>query len=207
MKYDIKLRFEKEFEEDPKNYKGSRIGCGWVEIESAIKFPVNIMRTNDNQHMFVKYPFVKNGDGYFEVISPLDRETREELDKKILAEFHELNRRGFYNPEISEVKVKILQEDIQYGKISVKGYASIRIEDFIIRNIAIKESYGELFVQMPQYRDENGTYHDLVYGSNDFMQLQIKKEVLHAYEREKNIQQKEVSYAKNKINKETVPKM
>lgn len=208
MNYEIKLRYQKEFKENPDTYKGSCVGSGWVEMDSAIKFPVYILRTKDNKRMFVKYPQIKTEDGYLDIIYPLDKATRQELNMKILKAFQKLVTKGFDNPEISDVKITIPKQDMQYGKIAVKGYASIRIENFVIRNIAIKESDNGLFVQMPQYKDQDGEYHDLVYGTNDFMQIRIKNEVLDAYKMEKELQQKAVQKVSGKeIKKNIVPKL
>lgn len=208
MNYEIKLRYQKEFQENPDTYKGSCIGSGWVEMDAAIKFPVYIMRTTDNTRMFIKYPQVKTEDGYLDVIYPLNKETREELNTEILKEFRKLVTKGFDNPEISDVKITIPKQDMQYGKITIRGYASIRVEDFIIKNIAIKESERGLFVQMPQYKDQNGEYHDLVYGTNDFMQIRIKNEVLAAYEEERKLREKALHKTKGKeIKKDVIPKI
>lgn len=194
MNYEIKLRMEREFEKDPRNFKGSRIGSGWVEVESAFKFPVNILRTNDNSRMFVKYPckLDRNGE-YRNVVFPINKDFREKLDEDILLEFHNLIRKGLDNPEISNVRVNVLPEDIKNGKITVKAYASVEISGFVINDIAIKESSKGFLVQMPQYRDGNGQYHDMVYGTNKLMQIQISNAVLEAYEKEKALQQEKTN--------------
>lgn len=214
MNYDIKLHMETEFEKDPINYKGSRIASGWVEIESAFKFPVNILRTNDNSRMFVKYPDTKNKDGkYINIVFPVKEELREELNEAIISELHNLLKKGFENPEISNVKVNVLSEEIKIGKMTIKGYATIEISGFIISGITIKESSKGLFVQMPQSKDKHGQYHDMFYGTNKFMQIQISNAVLEAYKGEKKLalektnEYKARQYLGKDVEAEKIPKM
>lgn len=182
MNYKVNLRVEKEFFENTAAYQGSRIATGWIEIESAIKFPVNVLRTKDNKRMFVKYPNTQNRDGsYTNIVFPVQEELREELDSAVIEEVHNEIRKGLDNPEISNVKVHVLPEEIKNGKISIKGYASVVISGIVINGITIKEGLKGLFIQMPQSRDGNGQYHDIVYGTNAIMQIQMKNIVLDAY--------------------------
>ncbi len=183
MNYEINLRVEKSFIESPSNYQGSRIATGWIEVESAIKFPVNVLRTKDNKRMFVKYPNTQNNEGrYTNVVFPVQEGLREELDAAVIAEVHNELRRGLENPDISSIKIHVLPEDIKSGKISIKGYASVVISGIVINGITIKEGLKGLFIQMPQSRDESGHYHDICYGTNETMRIKLENEILDAYE-------------------------
>ena len=195
MNYEINIRVEKEFVENPTNYQGSRIAAGWIEVESAIKFPINVLRTKDNKRMFVKYPNTPKGEGeYTNIVFPIQEGLREELDNAVIAEVHNELRKGLNNPEISSVKIHVLPQALKNGKISIKGYASVVISGIVINGIAIKEGMKGMFIQMPQSRDSTGQYHDIVYGTNATMQIQIENRVLDAYkekeiENEKNARQ------------------
>ena len=195
MNYEINIRVEREFLENPTNYQGSRIAAGWIEVESAIKFPINILRTKDNKRMFVKYPNTQKGEEeYTNIVFPIQDGLREELDNAVIAEVHKELRKGLNNPDISSVKIHVLPEELKNGKITIKGYASVVISGIVINGITIKEGMKGLFIQMPQSRDNMGQYHDIVYGTNVNMQIQIENKVLDAYkqkkiEQEKNIRQ------------------
>lgn len=185
MNFDIKISVEKEFENNPKEYVGNRLGSGWVEVDGAFKFPVNILRTKDNRRMFVKYPEIQNGDGeYNNVVFPVDKELREEVENAVMKEFRKLLTKGLNNPQITSVRVTLLPEEIKIGKIAIKGYASINISGFAVNRIQIKEGANGPFVQMPQTKDKHGQYHDICYGTNKIMQTQIINEVLECYEKE-----------------------
>ena len=185
MELNIKLSLDKELEKNSVEYTGNTFASGWVEVDSAFKFPVNVMRKKDGSSLFVAYPSIRNqNDEYSNVVFPVDETLREKVNAAVMEEFKALTLKGLHNPEIDSVRVSVLPEAIQNGKIAIKGYASIMISGFAINGITIKESSKGLFVQMPQKRDSSGQYQDIVYGTNSLMQTQIKEAVLDKYNEE-----------------------
>ena len=185
MQFDIKLSLDKEFEKNPNEYKGTRLASGWVEVENAFKFPIQILKKKNESNMFVKYPDVPDGNGeYSNIVFPTDEKLRESLNMAILNEMKNHLMKGLNNPSIDKVRVNVLKDEIHNGKITVKGFASIMIGGFAINGITIKAGEKGLFVQMPQRRDSSGQYQDMVYGTNALMQSQIKDAVLEKYTEE-----------------------
>lgn len=185
MELNIKLSLDKELEKNSVEYTGNTFASGWVEVDSAFKFPVNVMRKKDGSSLFVAYPSIRNkNDEYSNVVFPIDESLREKVNAAVMEEFKKLTLKGLHNPEIDSVRVNVLPEVIQNGNIAIKGYASIMISGFAINGITIKESSKGLFVQMPQKRDSSGQYQDIVYGTNSLMQTQIKEAVLDKYNEE-----------------------
>lgn len=185
MELNIKLSLNKEFEEKTTEYTGNTFASGWVEVDSAFKFPVRVMRKNDGSSLFVAYPSIQNqNEEYNDVVYPVDKTLRESVNAAVMEEFKKLTIKGLHNPEIDSVRVNVLKNEIRNGQIAIKGYASIMVSGFVINGIMIKESSKGLFVQMPQKRDSSGKYQDIVYGTNSLMQTKIKSAVLEKYNEE-----------------------
>lgn len=197
MEYNIKLSLDKEFAKNPNEYTGTRLASGYVEVNSAFKFPVSVLKKKNEATMFVKYPDIQDDMGeYHNVVFPVDADLREKLNLAVIAELKNELMKGFKNPEIDQVRVNIWQNETKTGNVDILGYASIMISGFAINGIVIKEGLKGIFVQMPQSRDASGKYHDIVYGTNSLMQTQIKEAVLKKYQEEYS---KFVSTKENKI--------
>ena len=172
-----------------KRKEGSCLASGWVEIENAIKFPIRVMKWNNpktnKDEMFVGYPNKKSGDEYENILYPKDPNVRRQIQDAVLKEVREklIRNEGLDIPDVSEVRVALLKEQKKTGSVAVKAVASITICGIEINGITIKEGKYGMFVQMPQRRERNGEYRDVVYGINAPMQEKIKKAVLDEYER------------------------
>lgn len=192
MKFDINLSLNKDFEKKPTEYTGTKIAKGYVEVNDAFKFPVQVLKKKSEAQMFVKYPDIPDeNDNYRNIVFPVDEELRNTLNLAIINEVKSMLMKGLSNPEIDSVRVNVLQTDIRSGNVATKGYASVLISGFVINGISIKETGKGLFVQMPQMRDASGQYSDIVYGTNALMQKQIKEAVLEKYREEAAQIQKE----------------
>lgn len=183
MEIDVRLSVNRELFHDPSHIKSTRVASGWVEINHAFRFAVQVLANRDNK-MFVKYPARKTADGtYSNVVFPNDKEIRGQIDERVIAEVHkEIAAEYEYDSQkITDVDVTVLPEEKMYGNMSIKGYASLEIEGIRINGLAIKESASGLFVQMPQYRDADGQYHDQFYGLHNGIRNAINRSVLDAY--------------------------
>ena len=185
MDFKINLSLNPEFKNKMDEYTGLKLASGYVEVNSAFKFPVTVFKKKNEETMHVKYPDIPDGNGGSKnIVFPVDKELRESLNLAILSEVKNSFLKGLNNPEIDSVRVTVLPDEKRNGNVSIKGYAAIMISGFVINGITIKETVKGLFVQMPQMRDGAGHYQDIVYGTNALMQSQIKEAVLEKYKEE-----------------------
>ncbi|MGN1156155.1 MAG: septation protein SpoVG family protein [Agathobacter sp.] len=184
MKIDVKLSLDSDFlKKYGKENQSANVASGWVELENAIKFPVRVLQTKD-KIAFTKYPQVNTDGQWNNILFPVDKDVKDEIDAAVLDEmrmqiFKELNV-----PDITRVRVTILPEEENPGKVAVKAMATIYICGCAINGISVKESANGLFVQMPQYRDSEGKFHDYVYGTNKYVQAAINESVLGEYQKQ-----------------------
>ncbi len=186
MKIVPTLKVDREVMEQKKDSR--YVATGWVEIENAIRFPVSVIKYQDKNtgtdKMFVSFPQKKKGDGYDDIVYPKDPEVREDIQNAVLKEVAaQLSRSyGLDLPEVSNVRLSALEEKVT-GSVSIKAVASITLCGIEINGITVKEGKHGPFVQMPQRRNKNGEYEDMVYGTGRGMQEKIKEAVLEEYEK------------------------
>lgn len=198
MEIDVKISVNKELLENPTEFKATNIAAGWVEVAGAFKFPVQVLKNRENK-MFVKFPTKKNTDDtYSNVVFPIDKEVKTQIEEKVIAEVHNEMNKSFNRPEITEVNVSLLPDAKPVGSIIVRAMASIVTCGIKINGFAVKESGNGYFVQMPQYRDEHGQYHDQFYGTNKVFKIEISNSILEAYENKL----KEVELANKQVDME-----
>lgn len=184
MKIDVKLSLEPEFVENyGKDYLAPNVAAGWVELENAIKFPVRVLQSKERR-AFVKYPQVNKDGNWNNVLFPVEKDAKEEIDAAVVDEFRVQVFKQFNVPDITGVRVTMLPEEENPGKVTVKAMATINMCGCAINGLSVKEGSNGLFVQMPQYRDVEGKYHDYVYGTNTFVQAAIKETVLGEYQKQ-----------------------
>ena len=184
MKIDVKLSLEKEFVENyGKENKSSIVASGWVELEAALKFPVRVLQSKESV-AFVKYPQVNKGGEWSNILFPVDKQAKDDIDAAVLEELRMLIFKQFNVPDITSVRVTLLPQEDSSGKVAVRGMATINICGCAINGLAVKEGANGLFVQMPQYKDGEGKYHDYVYGTNTYVQAAIKEAVLDEYRKQ-----------------------
>ena len=194
MKIDAQIKMTVE-----QNNNTSEIASGWVEVEDAIKFPVKVRKYTDKngeEKLFVSYPQRKNGEEWEGVLYPT-KEMREEIDTEILNQMKNTLMKGIATPQIDEVRVNLINETKQ-GNVNVKAVASIKMCGFYINGITVKESKKGLFVNMPQYKDGDNSYHDMVYGTTKFAQTAIFNKVLEEYENIVKLKNQALEYQKIK---------
>ena len=184
MKIDVKLSLDKEFVDNyGKKEHSANVASGWVELESAIKFPVRVLQSKEAV-AFVKYPQINKDGNWNNVLFPVEKDAKEEIDAAVLEELRMQIFKQFNVPDITSVRVTMLPEEENPGKVTVKAMATINICGCAINGLSVKDGSNGLFVQMPQYRDGEGKYHDYVYGTNTFVQSAIKEAVLGEYQKQ-----------------------
>ena len=132
----------------------------------------------------VKYPQINKDGNWNNVLFPVEKDAKEEIDAAVLEELRMQIFKQFNVPDITSVRVTMLPEEENPGKVTVKAMATINICGCAINGLSVKDGSNGLFVQMPQYRDGEGKYHDYVYGTNTFVQSAIKEAVLGEYQKQ-----------------------
>lgn len=194
MKIDAQIKMTVDKENNT-----SEVATGWVEVEDAIKFPVKVRKYTDKngeEKLFVSYPQRKNGEEWEGVLYP-SKELREEIDTEILNQMKKTLVKGIMAPPVDEVRVNLINETKQ-GDIKIKAIASVKMCGFYINGILIKEGKNGLFVNMPQYKDGNNAYRDMVYGTTKHVQSSIYNKVLEEYEKAVKLKNQALEYQKVK---------
>lgn len=175
--------------------EGTEVASGWVEIEDCIKFPVTVRRYIDKEtakeRMFVSYPQRKTEKGYEYVMYPDDPQVKKEIDAYVLESVKEAIVKSVNQIPVTETRVTVIKPKSD-SSVKLCGIASIKLAGITINGIMIKEGENGLFVQMPQQKTSTG-WKDIVYGTNPFMQYNIKDAVLEGYKKE--LEQKKQSKA------------
>lgn len=200
MKIDVKLALDPEFVASygKDYYLASNVAAGWVELENAIKFPIRVLQTKERK-AFVKYPQVNKDGEWNNVLFPVEKDAKEEIDAAVVDEFRVQVFKQFNVPDITGVRVTILPEEEKPGKVNVKAMATINMCGCAINGLSVKEGLHGLFVQMPQYRDIKGKYHDYVYGTNSYVQEAIKEAVLGEYQKQLELSKTPIALSANAI--------
>lgn len=199
MKIDVKLSLDPEFVASyGKDYLALNVAAGWVELENAIKFPVRVLQSKERR-AFVKYPQVNKDGNWNNVLFPVEMDAKKEIDAAVVDEFRVQVFKQFNVPDITGVRVTILPEEEKTGRVNVKAMATINMCGCAINGLSVKEGERGVFVQMPQYRDKEGKYHDYVYGTNSYVQETIKEAVLGEYQKQLELSKTPIAPSANAI--------
>ena len=164
------------------------VASGWVEIGDCIKFPVRVMKytdkTSGEEKSFVSYPQRKTKDGYEVIVFPHDKAARKEIDGVIFDAMKKELLKDIGLPEVEARVTPIKDQSQENQAVKLRGVATAKIAEIglTIKGIMIKESEKGLFVQMPQYKSDEG-YKDIVYATTRAMQEKIKMATMDAYEK------------------------
>ena len=156
---------------------------GMVAIDGGIRFMVQLRKNKDGE-MFLGYPRREHCGEWTDVVRP-DEVLKEELEKAVFEAARNEIRSGLYLPEIEEVTVTVLPND-QKHKVQICGVASVKICGMTITGITIKEGKEGLFINMPQYRQADGTYKDLIYATSKELQQRIATVVIDRYQKKRS---------------------
>lgn len=166
--------------------EGDVVAYGTVTVDACIRFPLRIRKYVDKgdgkEKSFVSFPRRKTWDGWEDAVRP-EPERREQI---VNAAWEAVKRdfsRDLNLPEVEAVDVTPLPDPYEgEARARIVGVATVSVCGLTIRGITVKEGEHGLFVNMPQYRTEDGKYKDLVYGTSRRMQLKIARAVTEAYE-------------------------
>lgn len=83
--------------------------------------------------------------------------------------------------EISDVRIRLINKDDN----KLKAVASITIDDcFVVHDIKVIESSGEVFIAMPSRKTTEGDYKDIAHPLNTATREILKTAILTAYQTE-----------------------
>lgn len=176
--------------------QGDVMAFGTVTIAGAIRFMVQMRKyitDRGEEKIFLRYPQRKTGDEWQDVIRPC-RELKDEIQKNVVESIKRELVRDFRLPEIEDVRVETVEDagNVQKKSVVTCGMASVLVSGLWIDGITIKRGTKGLFINMPQYRQPNGIYRDLIYAVTKKMQQDISDAVIGIYkeitaEKEKSI--------------------
>lgn len=182
MQLDVNLSINKKIVDNPMEFNEKNIASGWVEVEGAVKFPVQVLKNRDNK-MFVRFPAKQNKDGnYTNIVFPIDKNVKAEIEEEVIGQVHKEINKALNHPDITDIRVSVSEDKDVSGSVKIRGIASVKMCGIVINGFMIKETEKGFFVQMPQYRDEHGQYHDTFYATNKVTKVDLTNSILEAYE-------------------------
>lgn len=160
-----------------------------VKAVASVNFGGNIAVKNvkiveGENGLYVQMPQYKTPDNEYENLAfPVTKEFREQLNQAVLNEFHNPIEKENSLPE--EVKIKVSTSPINIEKSGIKAISSITLNDsMVIKNIRVIEGSKGLFVQMPNYKDREGNYHDIAFPVTKEFREKLFSTVLDSYQKQ-----------------------
>ena len=83
-------------------------------------------------------------------------------------------------PDVEVIELN-LSETQPASRTPIRAVATVRICGISITGITVKQGKRGLFINMPQYRQADKTYKDLIYAITKEMQDKISRSVITAY--------------------------
>lgn len=156
---------------------------GMVTVDRSIRFMVQVRKyqtKSGEEKLFLCYPRKEENGTWSEVVRP-DPEMGQEIQTAAVRAIQEEIIRDLHLPVIEDAIVTL--DDYKVGKVSVRGRASVKICGLWIDGITIRHGPKGMFINMPQYKQADGTYKDLVYAVTRDLQDKISSAVLDIYKR------------------------
>lgn len=157
---------------------------GTVTIDQCIKFPVQMRKYRDQdsgeEKMFLSFPSRRGKNGWEDVVRP-SKELREEIIHVVGETIKRELMKDLILPELESVEVTPLAPAGKEAKVKICGVVTVQVCGLSIHGITIKQGERGLFVNMPRYKNGEGTYKDIVYGTSGAMREKIAQAVLDTY--------------------------
>lgn len=155
---------------------------GMVTIDKSIRFMVQLRKYKADdgmEKMKLCYPRKEENGIWKDVIHPCE-ELKQEIQEAVVCAVKEEIERDLHLPAIEDILIMPEYEPVN-GKVKVCGRASVQICGLWIEGITIKQGLKGFFINMPQYRQADGRYRDLVYAITKELQEKISDAVIAAY--------------------------
>jgi stage V sporulation protein G len=193
--------------------KGSTVAFASVAVDDLVAIR-GIRVVDGEKGKFVTMPQSKSEkeDGkveYHDIAHPINGDLRKDMSAAVLDEYKRVaalspEERGYEAPDMSAVNNKRI-EDIKLDirvyplddpKGSTKAFASVAVDDVVIRGVRVVDGEKGLFVTMPQSKSEKEEgkveYHDIAFPLNGDLRKEISKAILDEYKAaEKSVDRKQ----------------
>ncbi len=160
---DIKAKFYAIHVPEEKKIKTHQWGVADVVINGIRISNIRAMKkpkADGDPDYFFSFPKIKIGDKYQEVIF-FTPEQRAEIENEILAAMKTFALSN--EPNITVEKMTVLNKD------KLLAIGNVKVNEIGINNVRLYQNeFGKKYVQLPEYQDKNGEWHNLVQFSNAF---------------------------------------
>ncbi len=127
---------------------------------------ITIRKSNTDGKYYVRMPNKRTMQGNFiDVIHPLNRETRLELNNTLLTAFMSGNlEQKFTTPPPTIYAQNSFNYKGDFGKL--KSRMDIVVNDMVIHNCHLYQANDNMFISLPSYKGGDGEYHSLVIANS-----------------------------------------
>ena len=151
--------------------------------------------------LFVQFPSYKDKNGDFQSIAyPVIAEDRKAISEAVISQYESRSSEKSEKPTEAEnatnadkTKIKVIthlpkeSREFSDNLRSTKGFTTVTVNDsFVIRGVKVIEGKKGLFVQMPNYRKNNGEYADIAFPITKQMREKLNAAVMQSYQTEVN---------------------
>lgn len=158
------------------------LAYGMVTIDHSIRFMVQLRKytfESGEEKMVLHYPRKEKNGVWNDAVRPSEG-LEEEIKKAVISAVKDEIKRDLHLPEIEEVII-IPEYVAKEKKIRICATASVKICGLWIDGITVKQGEKGMFINMPQYRQADGKYRDLVYAITRELQDKISTAVITEY--------------------------
>lgn len=160
---DIKATFYEIHVPEEKKIKTHQWGVADVVINGIRISNIRAMKkpkADGDPDYFFSFPKIKIGDKYQEAIF-FTPEQRAEIENEIFAAMKTFALSN--EPNITVDKMTVLNRD------RLLAIGNVKVNEIGINNVRLYQNeIGKKYVQLPEYQDKNGEWHNLVQFSNAF---------------------------------------
>lgn len=186
------------------------LAFGMVTVDQCMKFPVQMRKYKDKngeEKMFLSFPRMERKSGWVDVVHP-SSELRQEIINVVGDAIKKEMRKDLNLPELESVEVTPV-DPVGYpreAKARICGLATIQVCGLTIQGITIKQGERGLFINMPQYKNGEGSYKDIAYGTSKAMQEKIAQAVIDTYQEIMKQKEEKVTVRQKQVKGETYGK-
>ena len=155
---------------------------GMVTVNRVLKFMVQLRKYVDGsgeEKMFLSYPRREQNGIWSDVVRP-DQDMQKRIQETVAISVQREIERDIHLPIVEVVELNF-SETRPASTTPIRAVATVQICGITIMGITVKQGKEGLYINMPQYRQTDKTYKDLVYAITKEMQNEISNSVIAAY--------------------------
>ena len=176
-----------EIQADMKLSKQDNImAYGMVTVDRSLRFMVQLRKYTDKngeEKMFLSYPRREQNGVWNDVVRP-NQEMQKKIQETVAIAVQKEIKRDMHLPHVEVIEL-MLSEIPPFSRTPICAVATVQISGLTITGITVKRGERGLFINMPQYRQPDKTYKDLVYAITKEVQNEISNTVIAAYKQAK----------------------